>query len=220
MATGGADKGGLKGASPAERGLLWCNRLHEAALHQECIIMPKAFKLNDTETAILVKASTRRNGSIIPLPEGSDPTAAKTKRILGRLLAANLIEERSTPSTASAWRTDDAGHHFTLRITALGRTALSKPPSDSQPVSAPQEQPIVAATRVAEPRGKLGAILSAVRHADGAALGELVALTGWQPHTVRASLTRLRQSGFSIQMTTTDNGRRYFTEGATCEARP
>jgi hypothetical protein len=131
-----------------------------------------------------------------------------------------MIEERSTPSAANAWRTDDAGQHFAMRITALGRAALGKPPTVSQSVSAEQEQPVVAAARPAEPRGKLGAILSAVRHADGAALGELVALTGWQPHTVRASLTRLRQSGYAIQMATTDNGRRYVTVGAAYGARP
>ncbi len=33
---------------------------------------------------------------------------------------------------------------------------------------------------------------------DGATLAELVALTGWRPHTTRAALTRLRRRGFNL----------------------
>jgi DNA-binding IclR family transcriptional regulator len=34
----------------------------------------------------------------------------------------------------------------------------------------------------------------------GATLAELVALTGWQPHTARAALTGLRQRGFAVRL--------------------
>jgi DNA-binding transcriptional regulator PaaX len=30
-------------------------------------------------------------------------------------------------------------------------------------------------------------------------LPELVSLTGWQPHTTRAALTRLRQRGYALE---------------------
>ena len=52
--------------------------------------------------------------------------------------------------------------------------------------------------RAARPGGKLGRVLDAVAAEDGATLAELAALTGWQPHTTRAALTRLRRRGFDL----------------------
>ena len=48
-----------------------------------------------------------------------------------------------------------------------------------------------------------------MRSDGGASIGDLIALTGWQPHTVRASLTRLRQTGVPIQLTGDDGQKRY-----------
>lgn len=50
--------------------------------------------------------------------------------------------------------------------------------------------------------GKLGEVAKAVAKPKGATLEELVASTGWQRHTVRAALTRLRQRGVDAQLTT------------------
>jgi hypothetical protein len=54
------------------------------------------------------------------------------------------------------------------------------------------------AAAAARPRGKLGRVLDALATEDGATLAELVALTGWQPHTTRAALTGLRRRGFVL----------------------
>ena len=50
------------------------------------------------------------------------------------------------------------------------------------------------------PGGKLGKILVAIGAANGATVEELVTLTGWQKHTTRAALTRLRQRGYPLQL--------------------
>jgi hypothetical protein len=55
-----------------------------------------------------------------------------------------------------------------------------------------------AAASPSRPGGKLGKIVEHMDSAEGATLAELTALSGWQPHTVRAALTRLRQRGFKI----------------------
>lgn len=57
--------------------------------------------------------------------------------------------------------------------------------------------------------GKLGTIASAVAIADGATIDELVKATGWQPHTVRAALTRLRQRGIDAKLATVDDRKAY-----------
>jgi DNA-binding IclR family transcriptional regulator len=58
------------------------------------------------------------------------------------------------------------------------------------------------------PSGKLGQVLAALS-GKGASLTELVALTGWQPHTTRAALTRLRQRGFAVALGGSD-GRKVY----------
>jgi DNA-binding transcriptional regulator PaaX len=45
-----------------------------------------------------------------------------------------------------------------------------------------------------------GTVLTSVGAKPGATLVELVSLTGWQPHTARAALTRLRQRGFKVDL--------------------
>jgi hypothetical protein len=57
--------------------------------------------------------------------------------------------------------------------------------------------------------GKLGQVLDAVAVKRGASLDELVALTGWLPHTTRAALTRLRQRGFAVGLHDTRNRKAY-----------
>ena len=56
---------------------------------------------------------------------------------------------------------------------------------------------------------KLDQVLAAVRARSGASVSELVELTGWQPHSVRAALTRLRQRGHRLELTQTSTGTRY-----------
>jgi hypothetical protein len=89
--------------------------------------MPKLKSHSATVLAILAVAQSRRYGSIMPLPEGCDIAETKTKKLINRLLGAKLVEERATASQANAWRTDDAGHYYGLRITAAGRSALRGP---------------------------------------------------------------------------------------------
>ena len=63
------------------------------------------------------------------------------------------------------------------------------------------------------PGGKLGRVLATLATDAGATLPELVALTGWQPHTARAALTRLRQRGHALERHERD-GRKAYRLGA------
>ena len=66
-----------------------------------------------------------------------------------------------------------------------------------------------AASDPQRPAGKLGEVLTALGAKPGATLVELVSLTGWQPHTARAALTRLRQRGFKVHLRE-DEGRKAY----------
>ena len=165
--------------------------------------------LSPAKAAILLSAAARARGAVLPLPKGYKIAQAATTKLIGRLLTAQLIEERVTKAAAGAWRTDEAGQHYALRITAAGRAALTKPAD--VPAQTSDETPGSKPSSSTEPRGKLGAVLTAVRQAEGAAIDDLIAITGWQKHTVRACITRLRQTGFRISMACTANGKRYQT---------
>ncbi len=61
-------------------------------------------------------------------------------------------------------------------------------------------------------------IAALVSRSEGAGLGELASVTGWQRHTVRAALTRLRQAGFTVELRTGEDGRRTYHHVAGAEA--
>jgi hypothetical protein len=56
--------------------------------------------------------------------------------------------------------------------------------------------PVLAATPTAQK--KIDVVLALLRREEGATLAELVATTGWLPHTTRAALTGLRKKGHVI----------------------
>jgi len=62
--------------------------------------------------------------------------------------------------------------------------------------------------------GKLGIIAKAVAVPKGATIDQLVKKTGWQPHTVRAALSRLRKRGMEILLADVDGRKAYTARNA------
>ena len=64
-------------------------------------------------------------------------------------------------------------------------------------------------------QSKIAAVLALLELEQGAALDDLVAATGWQPHTARAVLSGLKKNGHAIQREKVDGVSRYrITKGA------
>ena len=57
--------------------------------------------------------------------------------------------------------------------------------------------------------GKLGIIAKAIATPKGATLEELKKKTDWQPHTVRAALSRLRKRDIPITLETVNDRKAY-----------
>lgn len=68
--------------------------------------------------------------------------------------------------------------------------------------SAPEAVPVCKATK----RDQLAALI--VRD-EGATLDQMIAATGWLPHTTRAALTGLRKAGYEIDSDKVDGVRTY-----------
>ena len=100
-----------------------------------------------------------------------------------------LIDAASDASVAIAGETTTPATKTRKRRTSIPKSnkpSALKPSVSAASIRAASEKPIA---------GKLGAIATAVSTPRGATIGELTETTGWQPHTVRAALTRLRQRG-------------------------
>ena len=89
------------------------------------------------------------------------------------------------------------------RTAPSARRAAAKP---AEAVGAPAAAADAAQNRVPT---KQSLIISLLQRAEGAALAELVAATGWLPHTTRAALTRLRQAGHVLDKSKGETGAVY-----------
>ena len=84
-------------------------------------------------------------------------------------------------------------------------------PSSGTPENAAISAPPPAQGKV---QSKVSMVLDLLRRPIGADLDELVTLTGWLPHTIRAALTGLRKKGHSVISEKVEGVRRYRVEAA------
>lgn len=150
-------------------------------------------RLTKPQTVIIDQAAKRADGALLPEPEALSATDTALNRALDGLVTKGLATHAGV---------DDGKAGYVL--TDAGRAALVPGGKSATVVaaSAPSDAP-------ARPGGKLGAVLKAVEHKRGATLAELTAATGWQSHTTRAALTRLRQRGFPAALTE-EGGRKAY----------
>ena len=68
--------------------------------------------------------------------------------------------------------------------------------------------------RACRSQTKKSQVLSLLKRKSGATIAQIAKSTSWQAHTVRASLTRLRQEGIRIKRQQDDKTSRYrITQG-------
>jgi hypothetical protein len=163
-------------------------------------------KLSDTQLVILSAAAQRADRDLLPLP-GSLRGGAAAK-VVGALLSRGLIAETVTDSRTKAdtalnriWRNDTDGRAILLHITDAGLAAIGIEPeggdrantgADAAPnADAPQDAPAEGdpAPKAHTPRTgtKQAKLIEMLRAEGGATIDEIVAATGWQPHTVRGA---------------------------------
>jgi len=162
-------------------------------------------RLSATQAVILAAAAERDDRNVLPLP-GSLRGGAAAK-VVGALLSRGLVAETTTDSRTKAdaalnriWRNDEDGRAILLHITDAGLAAVGiEPEGDSAPVGADEaptaETPKDASTETkAAPKArtpregtKQAQLIAMLRTPEGATIAEIVAATGWLPHTVRGA---------------------------------
>ncbi len=152
-------------------------------------------QLSKTHAALIANAATRDEGALLPAPEGIAGKALD--RALEALLKKGLAR-RTFPDG------DETAEAAIYVLTDAGRAAV-----------VPDTPRVAMEVAVApdRPGGKLGAVLKAVERRRGATIAELAEVTGWQPHTARAALTRLRQRGFPAVLSEEGGRKAYRMQG-------
>ena len=152
-------------------------------------------KLNDTQLILLSTAAQRDGGSIYPTPDTL--AADRVAKALAGLVKRGLAEERETSDPANVHRSD-GDLRFGVFITDAGSKAIGV---DSGVCDDGASAGEVAASDPPKPERvtKSAAVLELLARDDGATLAELIAATGWLPHTTRAALTGLRKKGHAIE---------------------
>jgi hypothetical protein len=93
------------------------------------------------------------------------------------------------------------------KLKAPRRAAKSaKPRKPGEATGSASEKPQAAAAEHRASGTKQALVLELLHRKEGASLAELVTATGWLPHTTRAALTRLRQSGHELQKEKRETG--------------
>ena len=184
-------------------------------------------KLTDTQLVLLSAALQRDDHCLTP------PTGARlgpARKAAGKLLEAGLVKEVRTRKDAPVWRRDEeAEQAFALKLTAAGLKAIAAEANDdgeeaTPTVAAEREPQVIEAERpesfqdadtgavrslpVAPRAGtKIGDVIGTLERGAGALIDEIVAATGWLPHTARAALTGLRKRGYAIASDRSDRTR-------------
>jgi hypothetical protein len=161
--------------------------------------MARSTKLTDIQLILLSTAAQRPDGSLLPPPETLGDQAARIRRTIPPLIRRGLAHEIEVDDQARGWR-GEGDRWIGVVITDAGRAAVSRQEQVPGTVELDQAQtPGVAEQTAMPPRvSKIARVTALLERADGASLADLVAATGWLPHTTRAALTGLRKKGHDI----------------------
>jgi len=158
-------------------------------------------KLNDTKRSVLAGAACRTDLRVLPVPETLKVSEAMVDKMVRELLGAGLAAEAPALETDVVWREAD-GARVTLVITDTGLAAIGIAPG-----TAPAE-PVTPDTQTS----KQDAIVALLRRRQGASIDEMMAATGWLPHSVRGWMSGAAKKRLGLELVSEKDGsgtRRY-----------
>jgi len=193
-------------------------------------------ELSDAQLVILGAAAKRPDGSLLPLPETLAANDALNRVMIEVLSKRKLAEEKRTGNGAPEWRRDKEGRPLGLFITKSGLLALGiNETEETKPSQAAASMPRQRKTavkprskarkapaaksreRAAPSQTKQEVVIKMLRRRSGATIDDIVAETGWQPHSVRGFFSGLVKKKLKLPLVSEvgkDGGRRYHIAAA------
>jgi hypothetical protein len=182
-------------------------------------------KLSDTQAILLSAAAQRADGNLLPLP-GSLRGGAAVK-VVGALLNRGLAREdvtdlqtRADSALNTVWRNEDDGRAVLLKITPTGLAAIgvesapepAAPNKRGRPSKAAVVTSASAAPQKAREDTKQAKVFAMLRRKEGATIAQIVAATGWQPHTVRGAFAGAlkKKLGLTVTSEKVESGKRIY----------
>jgi hypothetical protein len=195
-------------------------------------IQPTPTKLSDAQLVILSAAAQRPDGSLLPFPQSLTAKGAALGKLVETLCKRRLAEEQRAIDDAVEWRRDEDGRPLGLFITTNGLLALGVDDAGKtepqQAAASTSRQRIVAPAR---PRGKTwktsptspkrqataaqtkqALVIQMLRRQSGVSIEDIIAKTGWQPHSVRGFFSGLVRKKLKLPLVSDvgkDGVRRY-----------
>lgn len=174
--------------------------------------------LTDQQLILLSEASRDGRGRI---SLSGDIRGDAIQGVLGPLIEAELIEVdngtaderprpfgaeaeklpryRITPAGMAAIGLGSAGEGDDSGVASVASAATRGSTTDAaDPASAARDRGEHGGQVKLRSSGKITAVVALLRTESGAGIAELQSATGWQPHTLRAAISRLRQRGLKI----------------------
>jgi hypothetical protein len=160
-------------------------------------------KLTDLDAILLSGAAKRDTGSLLPVPESVSGAGAGLTKAIAGLIKRGLAEERETHDKTAVRRTEQ-DVAYGVFITNVGNAAIGIASSDATDDNAGAE--VASPAQPVMPRAtKASAVVALLQRDEGATLVDMIAATGWLPHTTRAALTGLRKKGHILEKSKRDD---------------
>jgi len=189
-------------------------------------------KLSDAQLAILSAAAQHADHSLLPLPQSLTVKGTALDKVIATLCKRKLVEERRIVDGAPEWRRDADNRPQALFITTNGLLALGIEETDkdrrAQAAAAMPRKRKTAATRprrkpqkafsatskrrAAPAQTKQALVIQMLRRQSGVAIDDIIAKTGWQPHSVRGFFSGLVRKKLKLPLVSNvgkDGVRRY-----------
>ncbi len=152
-------------------------------------------KLTDSHL-VLLSAAAQHDARLMPRPDRL--TGKATRSLVIRLIRAGLVEEVPVRHDQPHWNADDDARPVGLRITDAGLAAIGLDAADEAGAPASIEDTGSRPARAPRAGSKQAVVLDLLTREEGATLDDLMAATGWLPHTTRAALTGFRKKAYAV----------------------